>query len=184
MVTDTYSGSLSTTFGSALFNEARVQYDVIDEWSLRSQLFYPVAIMLFLANFVFVLLGLAIPEQAVILPQHELFAWLRLHNSYPGLILPGLIAPFGVFFMTTYMRGIPRDRPQELGTQESLSQAQFLERRNQGLGDEYAAEADGDRRGGRHRGVARVDAASQSPRRHHLAQGRARRPLVARRPPG
>lgn len=59
--------------------------------------------------FVLVLLGLAVPSQAVILPQHQLFAWLHLHNSYPGLILPGLIAPFGVFFMTTYMRGIPRE---------------------------------------------------------------------------
>jgi multiple sugar transport system permease protein len=57
--------------------------------------------------FVIVLLGLAVPSQAIILPQHQLFAWLHLHNSYPGLILPGLIAPFGVFFMTTYMRGIP-----------------------------------------------------------------------------
>ena len=59
--------------------------------------------------FIFVLLGLAIPEQAVILPQHQLFAALRLHNSYPGLILPGLAGPFGVFFMTQYMRAIPRD---------------------------------------------------------------------------
>ena len=59
--------------------------------------------------FVIVLLGLAIPSQAVILPQHQLFAWAGLHNSYPGLILPGLIAPFGVFFMTTYMRAIPRE---------------------------------------------------------------------------
>jgi multiple sugar transport system permease protein len=59
--------------------------------------------------FVIVLLGLAVPSQAVILPQHELFAWLHLHNSYPGLILPGLVAPFGVFFMTTYMRGIPKE---------------------------------------------------------------------------
>ena len=59
--------------------------------------------------FIFVLLGLAIPEQAVILPQHQLFAWAHLHNSYPGLILPGLVAPFGVFFMTTYFRGIPRE---------------------------------------------------------------------------
>ena len=57
--------------------------------------------------FVIVLLGLAVPSQAIILPQHQLFAWLHLHNSYPGLILPGLIGPFGVFFMTTYMRGIP-----------------------------------------------------------------------------
>jgi len=59
--------------------------------------------------FVFILLGLAIPEQAVILPQHQLFADLRLHNSYPGLILPGLAGPFGVFFMTQYFRAIPRD---------------------------------------------------------------------------
>ncbi|TFI58673.1 carbohydrate ABC transporter permease [Sphingomonas parva] len=59
--------------------------------------------------FVFVLLGLAIPEQAVILPRHQLFAALHLHNSYPGLILPGLAGPFGVFFMTQYFRAIPRE---------------------------------------------------------------------------
>jgi multiple sugar transport system permease protein len=57
--------------------------------------------------FIFVLLGLAIPEQAVILPRHQFFAQLHLHNSYPGLILPGLVAPFGVFFMTQYFRAIP-----------------------------------------------------------------------------
>ena len=57
--------------------------------------------------FILVLLGLAIPQQAVILPQHRLFAELGLHNSYPGLILPGLAGPFGVFFMTQYFRAIP-----------------------------------------------------------------------------
>jgi multiple sugar transport system permease protein len=61
------------------------------------------------ALFVFVLLGLAIPEQAVILPQHRLFADLHLHNSFAGLILPGFAGPFGVFFMTQYFRAIPRD---------------------------------------------------------------------------
>lgn len=59
--------------------------------------------------FALVLLGLAIPEQAVILPRHQLFAQLGLHNSYPGLILPGLIAPFGVFFMTQYFKSIPTE---------------------------------------------------------------------------
>jgi multiple sugar transport system permease protein len=59
--------------------------------------------------FVFVILGLAIPQQAVILPQHQLFAQLGLHNSYPGLILPGFAGPFGVFFMTQYFRAIPRE---------------------------------------------------------------------------
>lgn len=61
------------------------------------------------ALFVFVLLGLAIPQQAVILPQHQLFAQLHLHNTYPGLILPGLAGPFGVFFMTQYFRAIPAE---------------------------------------------------------------------------
>ena len=61
------------------------------------------------ALFVFVLLGLAIPQQAVILPQHQLFAQLGLHNSFPGLILPGFAGPFGVFFMTQYFRGLPRE---------------------------------------------------------------------------
>src|SRR4028119_1230740 len=59
--------------------------------------------------FIFVLLGLAIPEQAVILPQHRLFAELGLHISYPGLVLPGLTGSFGVFFMTQYFRAIPRE---------------------------------------------------------------------------
>ena len=59
--------------------------------------------------FVFVLAGLAIPGEAVVLPRHQMFAWLHLHNSYPGLILPGLVAPFGVFFMTQYFRAIPKD---------------------------------------------------------------------------
>lgn len=59
--------------------------------------------------FVFVLLGLAIPEQAVILPRHQFFADLGLHNTYLGLMLPGLTGSFGVFFMTQYFRAIPRD---------------------------------------------------------------------------
>ena len=59
--------------------------------------------------FLFVLFGLAIPEQAVIITRHQLFSALHLHNSYPGLILPGLAAPFGVFLMTQYFRAIPKE---------------------------------------------------------------------------
>jgi multiple sugar transport system permease protein len=59
--------------------------------------------------FLFVLAGLAIPGPAVILSQHQLFALADLHNSYGGLILPGLTTSFGVFFMTQYMRAIPRE---------------------------------------------------------------------------
>jgi multiple sugar transport system permease protein len=59
--------------------------------------------------FILVLFGLAIPEQAVILTRHQLFNTLHLHNTYPGLILPGLAAPFGVFLMTQYFKAIPKE---------------------------------------------------------------------------
>ncbi|KRB60066.1 permease [Rhizobium sp. Root708] len=59
--------------------------------------------------FVLVLFGLAVPEQAVIVARHQIFSILKLHNTYPGLILPGLAAPFGVFLMTQYFREIPKE---------------------------------------------------------------------------
>ncbi|QFY63984.1 carbohydrate ABC transporter permease (plasmid) [Rhizobium grahamii] len=59
--------------------------------------------------FVLVLFGLAVPEQAVIVARHQIFSMLKLHNTYPGLILPGLAAPFGVFLMTQYFREIPKE---------------------------------------------------------------------------
>jgi multiple sugar transport system permease protein len=59
--------------------------------------------------FVLVLLGLAIPEQAVIIARHQLFTDWKLHNTYFALILPGLSNAFGVFLMTQYFRSIPRD---------------------------------------------------------------------------
>jgi multiple sugar transport system permease protein len=61
------------------------------------------------ALFVVVLLGLAVPEQAVLIARHQIFSLLKLHNTYPGLILPGLSAPFGVFLMTQYFRAIPKE---------------------------------------------------------------------------
>lgn len=59
--------------------------------------------------FIFVLIGLAIPEQAVIISRHIFFTKLELHNSYIGLILPGLCSPFGVFLMTQYFKAIPKE---------------------------------------------------------------------------
>ena len=59
--------------------------------------------------FIVVLFGLAIPEQSVIIARHQMFSALNLHNTYRGLILPGLAAPFGVFLMTQYFRSIPKD---------------------------------------------------------------------------
>ncbi|HEY5757576.1 MAG TPA: carbohydrate ABC transporter permease [Steroidobacter sp.] len=59
--------------------------------------------------FLLVLFGLAIPEQAVILVRHQLFSDLSLHNTYAGLMLPGMSAPFGVFLMTQYFKAIPTE---------------------------------------------------------------------------
>jgi multiple sugar transport system permease protein len=59
--------------------------------------------------FVLVLAGLAVPEQAVFIPLHRMFADLDLHNTYSALILPRLAAPFGVFMMTQYFKAIPID---------------------------------------------------------------------------
>jgi multiple sugar transport system permease protein len=59
--------------------------------------------------FILVLFGLAIPEQSIIIARHQLFSALHLHNSYGGLILPGLAAPFGVFLMTQYFRAMPKE---------------------------------------------------------------------------
>jgi multiple sugar transport system permease protein len=61
------------------------------------------------ALFVVVLFGLAIPEQSVIIARHQMFAALHLHNTYGGLIGPGLAAPFGVFLMAQYFRALPKE---------------------------------------------------------------------------
>jgi len=42
-----------------------------------------------------------------VITRHQLLSALHLHNTYPGLILPGLAAPFGVFLMTQYFKAIP-----------------------------------------------------------------------------
>ncbi|MET0208488.1 MAG: carbohydrate ABC transporter permease, partial [Burkholderiaceae bacterium] len=56
-----------------------------------------------------VLFGLAVPAQAIFIPLHRLFSDWGLQNSYAGLVLPGLAAPFGVFLMTQYFKAIPID---------------------------------------------------------------------------
>lgn len=59
--------------------------------------------------FILVLVGLAVPEQAIIVPLHTMFAAADLHNTYTGLIAPRLAFPFGVFLMTQYFKGVPRE---------------------------------------------------------------------------
>ena len=59
--------------------------------------------------FILTLAAFAVPEQAIIVPLHTLFAEAELHNSYAALILPRLAFPFGVLLMTQYFKAIPAE---------------------------------------------------------------------------
>jgi len=59
--------------------------------------------------FAVVMFGLAVPAQSTFIPLHHLFSDWNLQNTFAGLILPGLAAPFGVYLMTQYFKAIPID---------------------------------------------------------------------------
>ena len=52
---------------------------------------------------------LMIPGVVTFVPLFVLVANVGLINSLPGLILPFLVAPFGVFLMRQFFLGLPRD---------------------------------------------------------------------------
>ena len=54
-----------------------------------------------------VLATLMVPAGITLIPNFILMSNLGLVNSYPGLILPFLAGPFGVFLMRQFMLGIP-----------------------------------------------------------------------------
>ena len=45
----------------------------------------------------------------MIVARHQIFSLLKFHNTYHGIILPGLSNAFGVFLMTQYFRAIPKE---------------------------------------------------------------------------
>jgi multiple sugar transport system permease protein len=55
------------------------------------------------------LCGLAVPEQALVIPLHHIFSTLDWHNTYGALIMPRLASPFGVYLMTQYFKAVPVD---------------------------------------------------------------------------
>jgi multiple sugar transport system permease protein len=54
-----------------------------------------------------VLATLMVPAGITLIPNFVLMANLHLVNTYPGLILPFLVGPFGVFLTRQFMYGIP-----------------------------------------------------------------------------
>lgn len=59
--------------------------------------------------FVLILSGIMIPRAVTIIPAFFIVKDLGLLNSYPGLILPPLAMPLGVFLMRQYMQTLPSE---------------------------------------------------------------------------
>jgi multiple sugar transport system permease protein len=59
--------------------------------------------------FVLVLAGLMVPEQAVFIPLHTMFADWGMHNSHAALTMPRVAVPIGVFLMTQFFKAVPRE---------------------------------------------------------------------------
>ena len=56
-----------------------------------------------------VLGGLMIPGELLFIPLFTQFSTLGLNNTHVGLFLPKLAVPFGVFIMTQYFKGVPKE---------------------------------------------------------------------------
>lgn len=61
------------------------------------------------ALFVLMLTGLMVPEQAVFIPLHTMFADWGLHNTHLALLVPHVAVPVGVFLMTQFFKAVPRE---------------------------------------------------------------------------
>jgi multiple sugar transport system permease protein len=59
--------------------------------------------------FALILAALMVPSQATMVPLFVMFANWNLINSYPGIILPGLVSAFGVFMMTQFFKTLPAE---------------------------------------------------------------------------
>lgn len=54
-----------------------------------------------------VLAGLMVPQETMFIPLFLIFDQVGLHNTHPGLFLPRVGVPLGVFIMTTFFAAIP-----------------------------------------------------------------------------
>jgi multiple sugar transport system permease protein len=54
-----------------------------------------------------VLAGLMVPQETMFIPLFLIFERFGLHNTHPGLFLPRVGVPLGVFIMTTFFAAIP-----------------------------------------------------------------------------
>ncbi len=56
-----------------------------------------------------VIAGLMVPQEVMFIPLFLIFEQFGLHNTHPGLFLPRVGIPLGVFIMTTFFAAVPRE---------------------------------------------------------------------------
>jgi ABC-type glycerol-3-phosphate transport system permease component len=59
--------------------------------------------------FLFLVAGIMVPPQVLVIPLYTLFNSMQLVDSYPAIILPQLALPLGLFIFKQFFDGIPRD---------------------------------------------------------------------------
>ncbi len=59
--------------------------------------------------FALMIAGLMIPDQAVFIPLHQMFADWGAHNTHFALTMPRVAVPIGVFLMMQFFRAVPRE---------------------------------------------------------------------------
>ena len=57
--------------------------------------------------FIFMLMGMMVPAQSIIIPQFIIIKNLNLYDSFPALIIPFLSAPMGIFLCRQYYLSFP-----------------------------------------------------------------------------
>jgi multiple sugar transport system permease protein len=100
-------------FGTYFMNSTIVAVTVtLGNLLFCSMLGYALAMLNFRGKkvlFTLVMATLMIPGVVTFVPLFVLVANAGLIDTLPGLILPFLVSPFGVFLMRQYMLGLPRD---------------------------------------------------------------------------
>ena len=59
--------------------------------------------------FTVILVQMSLPSQIFIIPQYQMVAKLGLVNTIAGLVFPGIVSAFGVFFLRQTYLGIPNE---------------------------------------------------------------------------
>lgn len=55
------------------------------------------------------LMGLMLPLAVIVVPTQRIVAWLGWLNSIQGIVLPSTASAFALFFLTEYLKSVPRE---------------------------------------------------------------------------